>query len=281
MNIRSFLVFTGIALLAAPIFSPAEAHCPGEVPATKITYPEPGVAIHEACYAGFSTCLTDTFYAEKLLAKLVEEYKASKFAIFGYVMEVENYRTTDTTYYRGEPYFVDTFTTERVSIKIATDLKDTVPVRNLSLIDRWLAVRFTPLATTYSHMIDTPFVAFFDKYDSLKNLGLGPMDGCFFEPTVYQIYEGRIHKKGLVGFRMPGVSVRVEEFLSAVGHDPVPAPQVGIRAISRRQGSAMRPLVAFRYDLKGRRLVLERAQGPGFYITSESGGSFLLSGGEP
>jgi hypothetical protein len=271
LNKAAFLALIGTALLAVPSFFPASAHCPGEVPATKLTYPEPGVSIQEACYAGYGTCITDTFYTEKLLAQLVDQYKASKYSSFGYVKSVENYPVVDTGYYHGEVYYIDTFTTEKVSISLETDLKDSVPVRGLTLLDRWLAVRFTPLATTYTHMIDTPFVTFFNKYDSLSNLGLGPMDGCFFEPTAYQIYDGRIHKKGLVGFRMPGVSVKVEDFLAAIGHEPVPVPPVAIRPVARRRVFTARRPDAYRYDLMGRRLVLGREREPVVSVSPGSG----------
>lgn len=260
MNTRAILIFAGTALLAVPCFFPAAAHCPGEIPETEITYPEPGVAIHKACFPSYGTCLIDTFYVEKLLALLVDDYKASKYTIFGYVNKVDTYLTFDTTYYHGEPYYVDSFQTERISISVAADLKDTLPVRNLSFIDRWLAVRFNPLATTYSTLIDTPFLAFFNKYDSIKHLGIGPMDGCFFEPTVFSIHEGRIHKKGLVGERMPGVSVTVEEFLAAVGHEPVPVPPVGIRTDSRRKGLVNPRSGLFHYDLNGRRLLFRNGR---------------------
>jgi hypothetical protein len=271
LNRRSFLVFFGTVLLAVPFFFPAGAHCPGEIPETKITYPEPGMAVQEACFPSFGTCLTDTFHVEKLMSRLVEDYKASKHAIFGYVKKVDNYLTFDTTIYHGEPYYIDTFQTERISISVEAELKGALPVRDFSFIDRWLAFRFNPMATTYSTMIDTPFIAFFDQYDSIKHLGLGPMDGCFFEPTVFSIYDGRIHKKGLVGERMPGVSVTVEEFLAAVGHEAVPVPQVGIRTAPRRRG-IVAPRNRFHYDLNGRRLVFRNDGARTFSVTPGADG---------
>ncbi|HLP41345.1 MAG TPA: hypothetical protein VK465_07540, partial [Fibrobacteria bacterium] len=220
--------FIGIAWLAVTAFLPVGAHCPGVIPETKFTYPSSGMAIQETCYPSYQTCLIDTFYTEKLMAKLVSEYKDTKYAIFGYIKQVENFQTYDTTYYMGEPYYVDTFATERISISIESELKDSLPVQTLTFVDRWLAVRFNPFATTYTTMLDTPFIAFFNQYDSIKQLGIGPMDGCFFEPTVYSIFEGRIHKKGLPGERMPGISVTLEDFFKGVGRDPVDAPPVSI-----------------------------------------------------
>lgn len=217
-------------------------------------YPSEGVAIQEACYANYGTCFVDTFYSAKLKKELTDLYAASKYAVFGYVDSVRNYETYDTTLFMGQPYYVDTFTTERISVGIHTLLKDSMPDKHLTFIERWVAFSGNPFATTYIPMKDTPFVAFFDQYDSIRKMGLGPMDGCFFEPTMYQIYGNRIHKKGLVGFRMPGVSITMEEFFQAVKHDPVPVPPVSI--LPRR---ALRALVApgrgaGRYDLNGRRL---------------------------
>jgi hypothetical protein len=218
-----------------------------------MSYPSEGVAVQEACYPNFSTCLVDTFYHDSLLKELVGQYKASKYAVFGYVDSVRNFENYDTTWYRGEVNFIDTFTNERIHVSIHTDLKDSVPIRRFSFLDRWVAFTNNPLATTYTPLRDTPFVAFFDKYDSIQDLNIGPMDGCFFEPNVYQILDGRIRKKGLHGYRMPGVSVTVKEFLAAVGHADVPAPPVGI--IRRITGSGgLRPLRSrFSVDALGRR----------------------------
>lgn len=215
-------------------------------------YPSDGVAIQEACYPKFGTCLVDTFHRAKLKQELVDQYKGSKYSIFGYVDSVKNFENYDTTWYRGEINFIDTFTNERIHISVHSDLKDSLPTRRLSFLDRWVAFVEGPFSTTYTALRDTPFVAFFNKYDSIHHLGIGPMDGCFFEPNVYHVLGGRIHKKGLHGYRMPGVSVSLEEFFQAVGRDPVPAPPVGI--LRRRLPSAVvESTQEGQYDILGRR----------------------------
>src|SRR5439155_1524482 len=96
-----------------------------------------------------------------------------------------NYLTYDTAYYHGQPYYVDTFQTEKVWISIARNLKDSLPVSKLSYLDRWVAFSNNPFATTYTPLVDTPFVAFFTAYDSIRQLRIAAAAlslsvlGCF------------------------------------------------------------------------------------------------------
>ena len=248
------LILAGVALLAVSGHRPIAAHCPGEVPAVTMHYPSEGVAIQEACYAGFTTCLVDTFYSAKLMEELSENFTKSKYAVFAYVDSVRNFETYESVYYKGQLYYIDTFTTEQVQVSIHTFLKDTMPVRKLTLVDRWMAFKGNPFATTYRPMLDTPFVAFFDSFDTLETMGIGPMDGCFFEPTAFIITSGRIHKKGMGGYRMPGVSVSTDEFFAAVGLTPVPVPPVGIVRPAGKSLQNRYPPGRRRYDLLGRSL---------------------------
>ncbi|MDB5103619.1 MAG: hypothetical protein JWP91_1308 [Fibrobacteres bacterium] len=243
-----------------------------------MSYPSDGVAVQNACYADFGSCFVDTFYREKLLKGMVDEYQASKYAVLAYVDSISNYLTYDTTFYHGQPYYVDTFQTEKVWISIQGSLKDSLPVSRLSYVDRWVAFTGNPYATTYTPLVDTPFVAMFNQYDSIRQLGVGPMDGCFFEPTALTIIDGHIHKKGLVGERMPGVSVAWEDFFRAIGRDPVAAPavrekHVGIRR-SARTGSFPSDLPGagrYFYDLRGRRLI-EGRKSSGHCVTETRAG---------
>lgn len=211
-------------------------------------YPGDGVAIQNACYPEFGSCFTDTFYREKLLQELELRFQASRYAVLAYVDSISNYLTYDTTFYRGEPYFIDTFQTEKVWISVQANLKDSLPVTRLSYIDRWVAVTGNPYATTYSPLIDTPFVAMFSVYDSIHQLGVGPMDGCFFEPTAFTIIDGRIHKKGLVGDRMPGVSVAWEDFFRKLELPSAAIPPVREKHVGLAQGRPARPGMGKRMD---------------------------------
>ena len=82
-------------------------------------YPSDGVAIQEACYSGFSSCLVDTFHRDTLLQELTERFRNSKYAVFAYLDSVHNFETYDSVYYRGQLYYIDTFTTEQVQVSIA------------------------------------------------------------------------------------------------------------------------------------------------------------------
>lgn len=276
MEGKAFILFAGVVLATAPVLISPLAHCPGEVPTVKMQYPSEGVSIQEACFADFGSCFIDTFHTEKLKTELVDKYKASKYAILAYIDSVSNYLTYDTTYYRGEIYYIDTLQTEKVWISVHENLKEPLPVKGLTYVDRWTAFTGNPLATTYNFMIDTPFVAIFNEYDSIFKIGIGPMDGCFFEPTGYTIFQDRIHKKGLVGERMPGVSVPMADFLKAVGHEPLETPPVRPRSIGiRRRGHIMAPLLPgaspYRYDVNGRRFDAGKIQGRASSIWSLPG----------
>ncbi len=227
---RTFAIaLAGAALLAAPILLPALAHCPAVVPKVELTHPAPDMAVQVACYdSQGQACIVDTFYVDSLRSLLVEQFEARRYAVFGYVDSVRHYQTYDTFYRRGEVYFIDTMETEDVHIGIHTFLKDSLPTRHLTITERWPVYPGNPLATTFLPLLDTPFVAFFDAYDSARHLGIGPMDGCFFEPTGFFIQEDRIFKKGMPGERMAGVSLPMEEFFAAVGLDPVPVPPVSL-----------------------------------------------------
>jgi hypothetical protein len=236
-------LLTGAALLAAPVFRSAEAHCPSTPPKVEMEYPGDGVSIQNACYADFGTCFVDTFYREKLLQELDLRFQASRYAVLAYVDSISNYLTYDTTFYRGQPYYVDTFQTEKVWLSVQANLKDSLPVTRLSYIDRWVAFTGNPYATTYTPLIDTPFVAMFTVYDSIRQLGVGPMDGCFFEPTAFTIIDGRIHKKGLVGERMPGVSVAWEDFFRTLALPPLAIPPVREKHVGLADGRPARAVM--------------------------------------
>jgi hypothetical protein len=257
-------LLTGSLLLSVPAFRSAEAHCPGSPPKVEMEYPGDGVSIQTACYADFGSCFVDTFYREKLLQELDLRFQASRYAVLAYVDSISNFLVYDTTFYRGQPYYVDTLQAEKVWISIQANLKDSLPVTRLSYIDRWVAFTGNPYATTYSPLIDTPFVAMFTDYDNIRQIGVGPMDGCFFEPTAFTITEGRIRKKGLVGERMPGVSVAWEDFIRKLSLPPLAIPPVREKHVGlaegrparagARRGMDGRKEAASAYDALGRKL---------------------------
>lgn len=238
-------------------------------------YPAAGMAIQKACYAEYSACFVDTFYLDSLKNRLTRDFQTNKYAVFAYVDSVKHYQTFDTTFYHGVIYYIDTFQTEDVHVGIHTFLKDTLPTRQLKFTDRWAGFTGNPLATTYFPLLDTPFVAFFNEYDSIHKVGLGPMDGCFFEPTAFLIHDNRIFRTGQHGDRVAGISVTMPDFFQAVGLAPVPVPPVGIYRPSRlppgRRTPALRP---HRYDVNGRRVPSRKVLPELFYLwDSRPGGN--------
>jgi hypothetical protein len=282
MHSWALLLSTGILLgMAIPGSQKVSAHCADKIPVVTMTFPSDGVSIQKACYPDFGNlCLVDTFYRDTLKAELVAKYQASQHVIYGYVDSVRNYYTYDTIYRNNQLDYIDTFSTEDIGISIHSELKGAMPVQKLALMEKWLAIPNLPFAYTYTGVLDTPFVAFFNTYATPPEMGLGPVDGCFFEPTVFYILNDRIHKKGASGSRMPGVSVSLDDFFAAVGRAKVTAPPIrnhsGIRP--RSKGLALTPgpgpYRIFLYDLAGHRL-------PGFPIRNSetwSGSGFLPMG---
>lgn len=251
--------FPILVLAAAAAWAPpAAAHCPDTLMTHTLDTLREGVTVQRSCYPVTPpVCIADTFYQEAFEARLVREFHDRRYAVFGYVEGVEQYRTLDSIYYRGQLYYVDTVAAERVHIRIHAFLKDSLPVRRLTFEERIPGLA----ATTYAPLRDTPFVAFFDAYDSLHRMGLGPMDGCFYEPTGWFLQGGRVHRKGLPGDRMAGLSVSEEGFFSLLGLDPVPFPPTGIRRDPGRPAGRPSAPGARRYDLNGRRLRAEGGRG--------------------
>ena len=245
-----------VLLLWAGWDGSVSAHCPRDAPPIlTLKNLRDGVSEQRECFPEFSNfCRTDTFYRDTLMEWLVSRYQdtATKNVFIGYVDSVRNYYTY-VTYPDG---YVDTVVTEDFWISVQTLLKGDMPERKLfySVIypDGFPKL---PLAYTYMGLVDTPFVAFFtgdykavrnERYNMIMELSLGPVDGCYFEPTVNFIVNNRITKKGAISMtgspkedRLPGVSVSFHDFLKAVGHADVPVPPI------RKQG------IQFRYNGAG------------------------------
>lgn len=255
---------SGIGLLgAAAAWTPSllRAHCTQEIaPTVEITYPADGVSVETVCWPVFETCNTDTFHRAELLAELAARYGSSTHAAFLYADSLRNQPLYDSVYYQGQLYYVDTFQVEDLWLSVHSELKGSLQRKRFAFRDRFVHVPGRPFATTYTALLDTPMLAFFDSYDSLSHLGIGPLDGCFFEPTAYVVADGRIRKKASdESARMPGVSVSVEEFFKAAGISAMPIPPVRPRTAglaARRVGITGAPGAgppgAGTFDLLGR-----------------------------
>ena len=232
---------------------PVEAHCGREdPPIMKLRYPKDGMAIQTECYPGFGNfCYVDTFFRDTLMRKLVNRYRdtATKHVFFGYVDSVHNFMKFDTNVAQG---VVDTIMAEDVWMSVHSVLKGSVPEKHLFYRVVYLdGFPQRPLAITYLGLVDTPFIAFAtnafrdlgtERFEMISEMGVGPVDGCAFEPTAFMVINDRIHKKdGDREKRMPGVSVSVKDFLRAVGLPDRPAPKIreaGIRF--RYNGTSIR-----------------------------------------
>ncbi len=252
-------------LAAIGIFRSAQAHCLNSPRNVVLQHPSDSVAIQITCYQDLGNCLTDTFSVGKLRQELAAKYSNSKYAAFACEDSVTDFPTYDTILYHNQVYYVDTLLTERIKISIVGNLKDTLTTQHLTYVDRWVAALQNPNPATYRSLVGTPFVAFFNAYDSIGELGIGPLDGCFMEPTAYALSQDGIHKKGMAGQRMPGVSVTLDDFFKTVGHASMAtlscAGNTAIRRLDRMPAKPNRRPGLFYYNLQGRTLRL-RSAGP-------------------
>ncbi len=256
----------GFVLLQSPSL---EAHCVGDVPEVKMTYPEDGVAIQEAHYVDMGARFIDTFYRDSLKEQLLERYQENEYAIFAYIDSIHYFLALDSVFYQDEFDRVDTLRGEGLWITVHSQLKGPpIPGNRIYIVDSSLIyIPEQPLATSYTGLIDTPFVTFFNTYDNAFSMNFGPVDGCYFEPDAYFIIDGQIVKKGDEGIRMPGVSLAASEFLKAVGLEnrEIPQTRPGNTAIKIWPGGNSRwnlPATGARsvptFDVKGRLRVLPR-----------------------
>lgn len=252
-----------LILLAPAALMPAGAgaHCSDQfAPVTSLSRPSDGVAVETVCWPVLQECSVDTFHRAELLAELAGKAGARKHAAFLYVDSVANRLGFDSVHYMGRLYYVDTVQVEEVWISVHSELKGALPVKRFRYLDRFIHVAGNPYATTYTALLDTPVLAFFDAFDTLSQLGIGPLDGCFFEPTAYVLRQGRIAKRSNdPSMRMPGIEVEAGDFFRSAGLVPVDLPPVRPRHVGIRRE---RGLPAFRAagrtgrpcDLNGRRV---------------------------
>lgn len=247
-----------------------DAHCLDIIPQVKLTYPADGMSIQEVNYVDFGAVFIDTFYRDELKSELLAQYAKHEYAAFAYVDSIRYFLVLDSIFYEGELSHVDTLRGEGLWITLHSQLKGAPLPKQIYAEDSLLVyVADLPLATSYTGYLDTPFVAFFDRYAKVSDMNFGPVDGCYFEPRAYMMPGGGITKKGEEGVRMPGVSVAGADFLKAVGKEGFEVPQVRPRHTSIRRargGSAFRfhpehgRLSLPVYDIKGRRRASPRGK---------------------
>jgi hypothetical protein len=227
-----------IILLGAATFG---AHCPQDPPpGVTITHPSPGMAVQKTCYVQFGFCVSDTFYQAKLHDQMVMQFRNSQHAVVGRLDSLRLRFILDTSWYNGKLVAIDTLDEENLWMSILSEWKGTAPKQ---LYFKDTLPHFPPdvSPTTYVGLVDTPmagffsttvqqqggfilrsgaravpFISFFNDADHVRHLGLGPTDGCYFEATAYVLIAGRIHRQGIEGERMPGVSLSLDQFLGEV-----------------------------------------------------------------
>jgi hypothetical protein len=185
-----------------------------------MTYPAPGISVQEAYWEAFNITFVDTFYQDSLRKELVNRYRNARHAIFGVVDALAKRVFEDTTWI-GDTFYIDKKVEETLDFRVLKTLQGEVPE---TFRRKDTAYYYEPplTPTTYRSLVGKPFIALFDTYDHVKNMGLGPEDGCFFEFQAYALEEGGIIKKGVDGQRMPGVSVPLDHFLAGAAAASMP-----------------------------------------------------------
>jgi hypothetical protein len=208
------------------------AHCPqNNPPQYTVNVVSERMAIQTAFYPEFNITRKDTFHQAKLIEELKTRFASSRHAAIAVLENLVPRFKIDTFCYPasshcapGDSIFVsiDTLLEESFRIRILHQLKGDVEQDTFEF-QEILPYYSPPLdPTTYSGLAGKPFVAFFDAYKPWWSWGVGPVDGCFFEPSAFMLIHGRIHRKGLEGKRMPGISLSLDRFLGAVVEVPIP-----------------------------------------------------------
>ncbi len=190
----------------------AAAHCPG------INYSldtlSQKIVVQEKCYAGFPVCVLDTFYQDSLEADLKRAADGSQYISLFEMGEFSTSMVVDTNWLGENSFQLDSVVIEEGSIRHLTNLKGNSQHGDFVFTNRWVV----PDTMSFQSLVDTPFIAFYNAYDSLENLNIHPNQDCLLEPTTYTIKNGRISKRGVDGVRMPGVSFPFSEFLQIIDY---------------------------------------------------------------
>jgi hypothetical protein len=202
-------------LLALP-----RAHCPDRPPIVKMSYPSSEISVQDAFWEDFGITFIDTFHQDTLHKELNGKFRDSRHAIIGILEKMDPRKYPDTIRF-ADTFYVEWKVEETLHFRVLGVLKGDAPS---TLVLKDTAYFYEPplSPTTYRSLVGKSFLAMFNSYDYVRDMGLGPEDGCFFEFTAYALQGGRIHKKGLEGQRMPGISVPLKKFLAGLG-EPLPA----------------------------------------------------------
>lgn len=208
------------------------AHCPpGGLAEYTLKVISESVAVQTAFYPDTRITRNDTFYLAKLAEELKVRFASSRHATIAVIENLAPRYKVDTICFPASSscsprdsnfVAIDTLLEETFQVRILKRLKGAIPQDTFEFTET-LPYYAPPLdPTTYSDLVGKPFLAFFDENKPWRRWGVGPVDGCFFEPSAYILIQGRIHKKGLEGSRMPGISLLLDRFLASVAVISIP-----------------------------------------------------------
>ncbi len=271
ISIRRFFVFGWLLLGFAAVGVPeSEAHCGTTPPAITLQIPNDTMSVQTVCLTGFGYCSIDTFYRSDLRQIVTENFNTNKHCVLAYIDSVHRYLVLDSSVNVDGSVYYDTLQGERVSVSIFSNLKEPIPETHLNFNE---TIAYWPpniSQTTFQALIDTPFIAFFDTYGHMNQMGVGPQDGCFFESSAFFLIDGNIVARG-DNRRRPGIKLPFPMFAKGVGLGDIPLPP--IRNAKLPHGT---PGVRLHYD--GSHLIFSRSQEGGSGMEAYSVSLFDLGG---
>jgi hypothetical protein len=271
ISTRLFFVLGLLLLGFATVDVPESgAHCGSTPPAITLKIPNDTMSIQKVCLTGFGYCSIDTFYRSELLRTVTDNFKSNKHCVLAYIDSVHRYIILDSSVNDDGTVFYDTLQGENVWVSIFSNLKDSIPETHLNFNE---TIAYWPpniSQTTFMALIDTPFIAFFDTYGHMNQMGVGPQDGCFFESSAYFVMDGNIVARG-DNRRRPGIKLPFSMFAQGVGLGDVPLPPI-------RNAKPPNPIPGVRLRYDGSHLFLSRGQGSGSGLEPYTVSLFDLAG---
>jgi hypothetical protein len=208
------------------------------IKSTSLDTTGPGVVEVTRCYYQLwtaqgpiaDTCSIDTSYEQDLLDSLKAEYTRTGRMMIGHIDSVASI---------PESIWIEDLVQESVHVVIDSTLKGAAAVASL-----WLTYRGY-CTDGCGILINRPFVSFFDSISTISSIGVDP--GHFSEPAGYFLAGGKITSASF-----PGVSIRLDDFLSAMTSSIRPDRKAWNHGLSRHNERIARCARTAFLELNGR-----------------------------
>lgn len=173
----------------------------------------PGIVEVKGCInAACDEFTLDTVSERELMDTLEVKYNSNNYCAIGHISEAADvaFGGCYTDSVTGAVICPAYPLPESVLVVFDTLLKGQMPGDRLW----YLAHRGSIWDNRYSDLKDKTFLAFFNAYDSIQQLGFYPIRACEREATGYFIVNNKIMGTGNKG--MPGISVSLNDFMNQI-----------------------------------------------------------------